>query len=209
MTVVATATTAPWSLVVQTLLGLIVFLALVALGLIGLQAGGSVPQATILLLSAGVGLGVWSWQEKAKQTHDLETKLGSDKKALYKLYLDVLREVVEKGGKMDARDTEKYVKRLRAFAFSALLIGSDEVVLAHDRFLNAGRVGENMPMAAIADVILAMRRDAGEDTTNLQLIDVLAVFIKAEDVDDFKPACDQWNREKAKAWPVRGHAAKS
>ena len=43
----------------QTLLGGVVFIVLVGLGLVGLQAGGSVPQAVILLLSAAVGFAVW------------------------------------------------------------------------------------------------------------------------------------------------------
>jgi len=87
---------------VQTLIGLVVFVILVAFGLFGLQAGGSVPQAIIVLLSAGVGLAVWKAQENAKQTRELESKLGSDKNVLYKLYLDILREVLEKGDSQDA-----------------------------------------------------------------------------------------------------------
>lgn len=190
----------------QTVLGLVVFLLLVAAGLLGLQAGGSVAQAVIVLLSAGVGLGVWKTQEDAKNARELQTKLGSDRNVLYKLYLDVLREMLETPGKLDDRTAAAYVKRLRTFAFSALLIASDEVVMAHDRFVNASRVGDDMAIAAVADVILAMRRDAGE-STQLQLIDVLATFIKADEIDKMKPICDLWNREKAKAWPLTRQAS--
>ena len=190
----------------QTVLGLVVFLLLVAAGLLGLQAGGSVAQAVIVLLSAGVGLGVWKTQEDAKNARELQTKLGSDRNVLYKLYLDVLREMLETPGKLDDRTAAAYVKRLRTFAFSALLIASDEVVMAHDRFVNASRVGDDMAIAAVADVILAMRRDAGE-STQLQLIDVLATFIKADGIDKMKPICDLWNREKAKAWPLTRQAS--
>ena len=193
----------------QTILGFVVFVLLAAGGLLGLQAGGSVAQAVIVLLSAAVGFGVWKTQEDAKNARELETKLGSDRNALYKLYLDVLREMFEGSGKVDERAAAAYVKRLRKFAFNALLIASDDVVLAHDRFVNASRVGDDMAVAAIADVILAMRRDAG-DSTQLQLIDIVATFIKAEDIDKMKPLCDQWNREKAKAWPLtRQPAAKA
>jgi hypothetical protein len=76
------------------------------------------------------------------------------------------------------------------------------VVLAHDRFLNAGRIGEDMVMPAIADVVLAMRRDLGKDTSGLKAIDVLATFIKADDIDKMVPICEEWEREKAKAWPL-------
>ena len=185
----------------QTLIGLVVFVILVAFGLFGLQAGGSVPQAIIVLLSAGVGLAVWKAQENAKQTRELESKLGSDKNVLYKLYLDILREVLEKG---DSQDATAPVGKLRRFAFGALLIAPDEVVLAHDRFLHASRVSDEMVVPAIADVILAMRRDAGQETTRLQPIDVLAAFIKAEDIDRIKLLCDQWTREKAHVWPPPG-----
>ncbi len=183
----------------QTLLGLIVFIVLVVAGLLGLQAGGSVPQAVIILLSAGVGLGVWRAQENAKQTQELEAKLGTDKKVLYKLYLDIVRDVIEKEGKADAK---VYVPKLRRWVFASLLNASDEVVLAHDRFLNASRVGDEVVVAAIADVILAMRRDLGEEPTNLKLIDIPATFIKAEDIDKMRPLSDKWEREKATAWPL-------
>jgi hypothetical protein len=184
---------------VQTLLGLVVFAGLVALGFWGLQAGGSVPQAVILLLSAGVGFGVWKAQDSAKQTQELEDKLGSDKKVLYKLYLDVMREVVEQGDKAKAAE---YVPKLRKWAFATLLIASDEVVLAHDRFLNASRVSDDVVIAAVADVILAMRRDVGDETTNLKLIDIVATFIRSEDIEAMRPLCEQWEREKAQAWPL-------
>jgi hypothetical protein len=156
---------------VDTLLGLIVFVILVVGGLLGLQAGGQVPQAVIILLSAGVGFAVWRAQKNAEQTQELEAKLGSDKKVLYKLYLDIMREVVEKGGKAD---TKTYVGRLRRWVFATLLIASD-------------------------DVVLAMRRDAGEETS-LQPIDILATLITADDIDKMRPICDQWARDKANAW---------
>lgn len=142
---------------------------------------------------------MWTAQENAKQTQALEAQLGSDKKVLYKLYLDVMREVAERGSKLN---TVASVNKLRKWAFASLLIASDEVVLAHDRFLNAEKIGDSMSIAAIADVILAMRRDAGENGTNLHLIDVLQTFIKSEDIDKMKPICDQWERDRDKASPL-------
>ncbi len=191
----------------QTLVGFVVFVILVAFGLYGLQAGGAVPQAMIILLSAGVGLAVWKAQENAKQAQALEGKLASDKQVLYKLYLDVLREVAEKGSKVDQRTSTAYLRKLRSFVFGSLLIASDEVIWAHDRFLNASRISDQMVLPAVADVILAMRRDTGESTTELQAIDVLATFIKAEDIDKLRPLCEQWAREKEKVWPSRRQAA--
>jgi hypothetical protein len=183
----------------QTLIGLATFLILVGLSLLGLQAGGQVPQAVILLLSAGVGLAVWRAQETAKQAQDLEAKLGSDKGVLYKLYVDIIRDIFDKGAKAD---TTAVVKKLMAWSFGSMLIASDEVVLAHDRFMNASRMGEQLVLPAVADVILAMRRDAGDAGSGLQTIDILQTFIKAEDIDTMKALCAKWEAEKAKAWPM-------
>jgi hypothetical protein len=182
----------------QTFLGFVLFVGLVAAGLFALQAGGQVPQATIVLLSAGVAAGVWRWQENAKQTQDLEARIGSDKKVLYKLYLDVVRELVQRGAKADAT---KSVVQLQRWAFGSLLIASDEVVLAHDRFMNAGRVSDDMAIAALADVILAMRRDLSDGPTDLQPVDVLATFIKGgDDIDKMRLLCEKWAHERATAW---------
>lgn len=181
----------------QTLIGFVTFIALLAVGLLGLQAGGQVAQAIIGLLSAGVGFAVWRAQENAKNARELESKLGSDKKVLYKLYLDVLRDVVETDGKVNAAAT---VKQLRRWVFASLLIASDEVVLAFNRFLGAARVGENMAVPAIADVILAMRLDAGDADSTLEPIDILQTFIKNEEIDDMRPLCEMLKRERHKAW---------
>jgi hypothetical protein len=77
---------------------------------------------------------------------------------------------LEKGNKLD---TAASVNKLRRWSFGALLIASDEVVLAHDRFLNASRISGEMGVPAIAHVIIAMRRDVGPAQSNIQLIDVL------------------------------------
>lgn len=186
----------------QTLIGGAVFIVLVALGLVGLQAGGSVPQAIIFLLSAAVGFAVWKYQESAKRAQELEAKLVTDKTVLYKVYLDVIREIIEKaGGKMDERTLAPILKKLNAFVFGSLLIASDDVVLAHDRFMGASEIADEMVLPAVADVILAMRRDAGEKATQLRTIDVLATFIKRSDVETFRPHCERWEREKTSAWP--------
>jgi hypothetical protein len=185
----------------QTLVGLLVFIALVGLGLWGLQAGGAVPQATIIFLSAAVTVAVWGFQENAKQRAELEAKLGSDKRVLYKLYLDILRDILGKSGEVDPAASAAYITRLRLWVYGALLNASDDVLLAHNRFLNAHRISDEMAVPAIADVILAMRRDAGEGTTGLRTIDILGTVIKPGDTDKLRPLCDQWEREKDKAWP--------
>ena len=156
----------------QTLLGFIVFVVLVVAGLVGLQAGGSIPQAVILLLSAAAGLGVWRAQENARRAQDLESKLVTDKTFLYKVYLDVLRELFEKGTNQQV--VAGLMKKLNAFVFGSLLIAADDVVLAHDRFMRASAISEEMVFPAVADVILAMRRDAGKTATNLRPIDLVA-----------------------------------
>jgi hypothetical protein len=187
----------------ETLVGGAVFVVLVVVGLVGLQAGGSVPQAVIIVLSAGVGLGVWTTQENRKRAQELEAKLVTDKAVLYKVYLDVLRDLFGKvGGKADERTLAPILNKLNTFVFGSLLIASDEVVIAHDRFMRASSVAPEMVLPAVADVILAMRKDVGEAATDLRPIDVLATFVR--DIEDLAPAFDRWAKEKARAWPAPG-----
>jgi hypothetical protein len=62
-----------------------------------------------------------------------------------------------------------------------------------------------MVLPAVADVIVAMRKDAGEASTTLRPIDVLATFVR--DIESLEPAFEKWEREKAKAWPMPRQAA--
>jgi hypothetical protein len=172
------------------------FVALVALGLVGLQAGGSVPQAVIVLLSAAAGLGVWHSQEESKRANELRARLITNKKSLYGIYVDVLRGIFRKGA--NKRSFERELTKLNAFVFGAMLIASDEVILAQDRFMRVSKVGDAMLLPALADVVLAMRRDAGEATA-LRPMDVLAAFIR--DIENHAAAFELWEKEKRSAWP--------
>ena len=183
----------------QTLLGLVIFIALVAAGFVGLQAGGAVPQAVIVLLSAAVGLGVWHSQEEAKRASELRARLVTNKKALYGVYVDALRGIFGKGA--DKRAFERELTKLNAFVFGAMLIASDEVILAQDRFMRMSKLGEDVFLPALADVLLAMRRDAGEATA-LRPIDVLAAFIR--DIEGHAPAFERWEKQKRSLWPDPG-----
>lgn len=159
---------------------------------------GSATNAVLLAALAGIGYLYRSSQEKRQQ---LETRLAESKRALYEDYVDVFKEVVAAGklGKTDARPD--HINRLRGFAFRSILIASDPVVRAHVRFTNAARISsdDRAAMPAVADVLLALRRDMGFIKTELTARDLLGVFVNEIDADVIGGPFDAWERAKP-AW---------
>jgi hypothetical protein len=197
-----------YTLDMSALLGFITLILLAFAGIWGLQAGGAISQAVILLLSSLAAFGLWRAQQSATREQELKAKLVTDKKVLYKLYLDIVEELLGRAGpKVNAQQVASTLKKLNTFVFGSLLIASDEVVIAHDRFLRASKIldpatkapDEKMLLPAVADVLMAMRRDAGETTTNLRPIDLMATFVR--DVEDMSSSFDRWASERARAWP--------
>jgi hypothetical protein len=178
----------------QTLLGFLVFIVLLASGLWALQAGGSIPQATIALLSAGVGYSVWRSQQKAREASDLEAKLVIDKRALYKIYLDLLRDFL-RGEKLDDAKSKALVTEMRRFVFGAMLNASDDVLLAHNRFMRATSTSPDIVLPAVADVIFAMRQDIAGGQSKVAPIAILATFVN--DISNYREIFDRWERQKS------------
>jgi hypothetical protein len=193
---------------VSAILGFVTLVILLLAGIWGLQAGGGVSQAVILIISSIAAFGVWRAQQSATREQELRAKLVTDKKVLYKLYLDIVEELFDKAGPkpVNAQAVASTLKRLNTFVFGSLLIASDEVIIPHDRFLRASKVldpatkqpDEKLVIPAVADVLLAMRRDAGE-TTALRPIDLMATFVR--DVENMSSSFDRWAAEKSKTWP--------
>lgn len=191
----------------NALVGLVALVAIVGVLIWGLLAGGAATSIVPLLIGGGITYAIAHFQERERYQRDLDAKIATDKAVLYKMYLDILRDMFDaSGGKVDARTMAPILKRLNRFVFGSLLIASDDVVLAHDRFMRASKISDQMVLPAVADVIVAMRRDIGKAPTSLRPIDTLAAFVR--DIDSLAPAFEQWAREKDSTWPVPAGAAK-
>jgi hypothetical protein len=183
----------------QALLGLIVLIGAIGLGVFGLQAGGGVQQAVVVILTAIVGFVVWRAQTTREYARNLEDKLATDKRAVYKLYVDVIRKVAEGTKSGRAFNSEELIGNLRLAAFMSLLNASDEVVRAEGRFMQLANQPDksNLSLAAMADVLLAMRRDSGQEETTLEPSDLMAVWIK--DMKNMDSIFSEWEAVKASA----------
>jgi hypothetical protein len=190
----------------QFLLGLAVLAALIVAGWIGLQyvlallsAGGKVPDVTQAVLLAGLGAVGYLYRSTRDRERELEERLAEQKRTIYQQYLDIVRRIVEQSGTPKGIRTEPLVVELRKFAFSSVLYASDEVVQAHVRFATMRDEGRPYTLGAIADILVAIRRDIGFPKTKLTREDVLGVFIR--DVENLPGMIDGWDRYKAGKLP--------
>ncbi len=158
-----------------------------------LQAGGGLSDAAVVLLSAGVGYGISRAQASSEAAAEFELRLASDKRFLYKLYTDLVRNVLENKDTQDRR-TQKLILEMRRFVFGSMINASDGVVLAHNRFLRAANLRAELVLPAMADVILEMRRDAGMAETKLKPVTILASFVN--DIEDHPDLLQLWEKQK-------------
>ncbi len=196
----------------SVLVGLAVLVVLAVIGAIALQfvlgllqEGGQVAETVNFVLIAALGGLGYLYRSSRDKRRDLEQQLASSKRDLYGQYVTVLKDVagVSQGGKLTK--PEVYVDRLRTFAFSSTLIASDPVVRAHIRFTNLERIAPgnaSVVVAAVGDVLLALRRDIGFADTKLSNRDLLGVFVKEIDDDRISAAVVEWETAKA-AWDKR------
>jgi hypothetical protein len=178
----------------QALLGF-GFLAVLAIAILsGLQAGGSVGQTTGIIITAVLTYLLTRFSERDRYQRELEAKIVSDKKLLYKSYLDIIRGYID--AKSNSRpSTEQLQAKFRGFFFHAMLNAEDEVLRAHRDYLDAP---SEFNLPAFGDVIMAMRRDAGVTSSQLTSADVMQVLLG--DIDD-PSLYEEWERRKADGVP--------
>lgn len=149
----------------------------------------------VLLVAALGGLGFLLRDAREKRQR-LETRLHEAKREIYEKYVDVLKSVAAetKGGRK--ANPAARLDDLRHFAFRAPLIASDDVVMAHIRFMNMERIlpGGEASLPAIADVIIALRRDMGFEDTHLGARDILGVVVN--EIDELGDKFDPWEAAK-------------
>ena len=165
--------------------------ALVAAGL--LFGGAALP----VVLTGAFGIVTLLWQQSLQRQGELEKQLATEKRAHSKTYVTLLAKVAAstKGG--PKVDQVAIVRELRELSFTGMLLGSDEVIRAHARFLRVGNQergdGRTHTLPAVADVLIALRREI-VPATKLTPREILAVFVN-EPLD--QEWFDAWNRERA------------
>ncbi len=190
--------------VFSSLVGLVILAALAAAVVFGLQwvvgslqAGGKLGDALYFILAAIVaGLG-WLLRAAMEQRQRLEARLAASKRRLYEGYLDLLNQVLAAAREGDQDSTAAALPALREFGFKTIVVASDPVVKAQIRFQNIGRIEPDDPgvvLPAVADILLALRKDIGFSETNLTSKQVLGVFIN--DIDTTAPVFDRWEKAK-------------
>jgi hypothetical protein len=173
-----------------------------------LREGGEVGDATNALLLAALAAVGYLYRQSRDKRKELEGRLADHKRALYEGYVDVFKDLMAASRAGKDVGTPEHVDRLSTFAFRSLLVASDDVVRAHIRFVNVARISPEPTtgMPAVADVLIAIRRDMGLNT-KLSALDLMGVFVK--ELDDARIAAGFATWESAKSawdekmgWPV-------
>jgi hypothetical protein len=157
------------------------------------------------LAVAGCGIGrrrlghvcIRSFQARDAYQRELDSKLVTDKKVLYKSYLDLFQGFLASSS--DEVKPENVV-RMNKFIYSAMLNSSDDVVRMHNAVTDLARQESDLVMPALAEVVLAMRRDAGLPDTGLTPIEILRPM--ANDIDEHPELLLRWEAWKAEYPPV-------
>lgn len=159
------------------------------------------PSAVLNVLLAGALAAVATLYKASRDERmRLAERLAESKRAMYELYVDVLRDVAAES-KVGRPTNVQHIAKLRNFAFRSMLIASDPVIRAHVRFMNVQRIttATNVGLPAVADVLLALRKDIGFPDTDMTGRDLLGVFVNEIDDDQIGAMFEAWEPAKA-AW---------
>jgi hypothetical protein len=154
-----------------------------------------------VLLVAALGAVGYLYRTSREEKDKLQERLHDSKREWYEQYVDILADIAKDSKAATARDNKAWVDKLRAFSFRLPLIASDEVVRAHIRFINLQRILDRPDAAlpAVADVLLAIRRDIGFPDTRIRPGHILGVIVNELDAvqapfDEWARARDDWDR---------------
>jgi hypothetical protein len=175
----------------QALIGFVALAVILVATYWGLQIGGSVAQVITLVIGGGLTYALARFQERERYQRELDAKVLSDKRLLYKTYLDIIRSYGNEPAKQlkPSEIASHYLK----FNFNAILTASDDVIRAHIAFM-AAPTEFNLP--ALGDVVIAMRRDSGVKGT---LTPIEAMTALLNDMGAERPHFDAWSSASSKA----------
>ena len=146
------------------------------------------------VLTALVGLAVWFFQNRIEAVRKERELLQTQRRELYLKILDPYIAILSNTGQNQPKSVNRSVQQIlsmdyRRMSFELLMIGSDEVVLALNDVMQYSykmpQTGQVLPQDLVSHwggLLLAIRRDLGNNKTELKEIDMFRSFIK--DIDE-------------------------
>lgn len=143
------------------------------------------------VLVVATGLLTWFLKDKSEKLKLQREKLLEEKRLNYENILEpIIRLFV--GTKGDKKETEKAMKQILSFdykktSFQLMLFGSDSVVQAYNDYLqymykNEDNLNASVTLKLLGKVLLEIRKDLGNPTTDLEELDMLRFMIT--DIDE-------------------------
>ena len=146
---------------------------------------GSLIWSTLI---AAIG---WIISEHISRRREHQKLLAEQKRKMYFEFLEFFLSITiaVREGKKDEGISTDQVNELSAWSLKLGLVGSDEVVKAWNAIRVCGETRDGTAMfAPIAALLAAMRRDCGHYGTTLTPVDLLALMVKSEDLEQVEAA---------------------
>jgi hypothetical protein len=141
----------------------------------------SAAGAVVAALVAGHYAGKSKQAElSAARVLELEKRLAGMKEEVYRPMVELLRSMWDSAKSGKQPNQAKMLETLSRFTAWAQMYGSDDVVIAHHKMMQAAftEPPSEVMMRYIAEMTLALRKDLGDPETRVDAIDLLGMRIK-------------------------------
>lgn len=133
-----------------------------------------------ILLTAIIGGVGWLYRHEKERREAIERQLSEHKYKAYttllKIFLNIMKDI--KGGKNI--NPQNLVSQMLDANMDIILYGSDDLIKTYQKFISSSREGK-VNLKQFGDIVISIRRDMGNQKTNITSDDVLRQFVDYED----------------------------
>ena len=140
------------------------------------------PIIVVILSAIIAGLG-YLYKSERDRREGVERQLSEHKYNTYMTLMNMYTDVMKASKTSKPLKPEDLVDRMQDLGKDLIIYGSDDVVKAFQKWVDAGRKGQ-MSIKQFGELVVAIRRDMGNKRTKITHEEVLRQFIN--DYDDAK-----------------------
>lgn len=140
----------------------------------------SIDPTILTLLSGGIGFIISKFIENLKES---KQRIYEQKRVYYNELIKPFRDIIKNTKLKTSSKNElndKQIANAMDSAFDNILYASDEVILKYGKFRNNSQNNDSnsyRTLKLFAELLLAMRKDLGNNFTNLDEVEILRMFI--------------------------------
>ncbi|MFK7061255.1 hypothetical protein [Flavobacterium oreochromis] len=140
----------------------------------------SIDPTLLTLFSGGIGFIISKFIENLKES---KQRIYEQKRVYYNELIKPFRDILKNTKLKTSTDNklnDKQISNAMDSAFDNILYASDEVILKYGNFRNSSQNNDTniyRTLKLFAELLLAMRKDLGNNFTNLDEVEILRMFI--------------------------------